>query len=86
MIWILLAMVGILALAVLIALYVAYPHRGEDVPNAPWVGQAMRRGVDRLPTLDSQTDEQKYDDPNRATPAPLSQPPDAPAWSARPAV
>ena len=67
MIWILLAMLGIIALAGLIALYVAYPHRGEDVPNALWIGQAMRRGVNRLPTLDNQTDEQKYDDPHRET-------------------
>jgi hypothetical protein len=50
---ILLAMTGIVAIAVLVVLYVAYPHRGEDVPTAPWVGDAMRRGVARLPTLDN---------------------------------
>ena len=61
MIWILVAMLGIVALAVLVVLYVAYPHRGEDVPNAPWVGEAMRKGVNLLPTLDNQSDEQKYD-------------------------
>jgi hypothetical protein len=44
----------------LVVLYVAYPHRGEEVPNVPWVGDAMRRGVARLPTLDNQSDEQKY--------------------------
>lgn len=58
---ILLAMIGIILLAGLIVLYVAYPHRGEEVPNAPWVGEAMRKGVNLLPTLDNQTDEQKYD-------------------------
>ena len=61
MISVLLAMFAILFLAGLVVVYVAYPHRGEDVPNAPWVGDALRRGVDRLPTLDNQTDEQKYD-------------------------
>ena len=61
MISILLAMLGIVLLAGLVVLYVAYPHRGEEVPNAPWVGDAMRKGVNLLPTLDNQTDEQKYD-------------------------
>lgn len=65
MISILLAMIGIVLLAVLVVVYVAYPHRGEDVPSAPWVGEAMRKGVNMLPTLDNQTDEQKYDSPPR---------------------
>jgi hypothetical protein len=60
-IWILFAMLGIILLAGLVMLYVAYPHRGEEVPNAPWVGDAMRKGVNLLPTLDNQSDEQKYD-------------------------
>jgi hypothetical protein len=53
---ILLAMLGIVLLAGLVLLYVAYPHRGEEVPTAPWVGEAMRKGVERLPTLDSRGD------------------------------
>ena len=57
---ILLAMLAIVALAGLIVLYVAYPHRGEEVPHTPWVGAAMRKGVNRLPTLHNQSDEQKY--------------------------
>lgn len=52
MILILLAMLGILLLAVLVVVYVAYPHRGQEVPNAPWVGRLMRRGAERLPTLE----------------------------------
>ena len=35
----------------LVLAYVAYPHRGEDVPHVPWVGHLMRRGVDQLPVL-----------------------------------
>jgi hypothetical protein len=43
-----------LVLAGLVAIYVAYPHRGEEVPHLPWLGEAMKRGVDALPTLDNQ--------------------------------
>ena len=45
------AMLVILALAVLVAAYVAYPRRGADLPAFPWVGTALERGVDALPTL-----------------------------------
>jgi hypothetical protein len=51
---IVLAMLGIMIVAGVIVLYVAFPHRGEDVPHTPWVGDALRKGVDRLPTLDNQ--------------------------------
>jgi len=51
---IVLAMIAILAIATAVVVYVAYPHRGEEVPHTPWVGEAMRRGVDALPTLDNQ--------------------------------
>ena len=67
MLWMLLALFLILVVAGLVVLYVAYPHRGEDVPNAPWVGEAMRKGVNLLPTLDNQSDEQKYDARPRET-------------------
>ena len=46
------AMVLILLLAGLVVLYVAYPHRGEQMPVAPQLGNAMRKGVDALPTLE----------------------------------
>jgi hypothetical protein len=48
---VLLAMLGIVAVASLVVLYVAYPHRGQEVPNAPWLGDVLRKGVERLPTL-----------------------------------
>lgn len=54
MVSILLAMLGILVLAGAVVLYVAFPRRGEEVPNAPWVGDALRKGVELLPTLDNQ--------------------------------
>ena len=47
-------MLAILVVAGLVVLYVAFPHRGADVPHTPWVGDAMRKGVNKLPTLDNQ--------------------------------
>ena len=43
-----------LALSAVIMLYVAYPYRGEETPLTPLLGEAMRRGVESLPTLDPQ--------------------------------
>lgn len=51
MLSILLAMLLIVAVAGVVVLYVAFPHRGEEMPRTPWVGEAMRRAVHRLPTL-----------------------------------
>ncbi|MGZ4469483.1 MAG: hypothetical protein ACXVXB_13450 [Nocardioidaceae bacterium] len=59
MIWIVLAMLLIVALACVVVVYVAFPHRGEEVPNAPWVGEAMRKGVNALPTLDNQREQRQ---------------------------
>ncbi|MEO5653758.1 MAG: hypothetical protein ABIN79_02560 [Marmoricola sp.] len=51
-----LAIVLALLLSLLVAgaviVYVAFPYRGEQTPVYPQVGEAMRRGVDSLPTLD----------------------------------
>ncbi|MEQ6903294.1 hypothetical protein [Nocardioides sp. YIM 152588] len=41
-----------LLFAALVALYVAYPHRGEKIPAVPWLGEAMGRAVRRAPVLD----------------------------------
>lgn len=54
MLTIALVMTGILVIAGVVVVYVAYPHRGEDLPAAPWVGEAMRKGVDALPTIESE--------------------------------
>ena len=61
MLSIVLAMFVIMVLAGTVVLYVAYPHRGEDVPHTPWVGDAMRKGVDLLPTLDNQRAKEDQD-------------------------
>ena len=46
-----LMMVLILVIAGAVVVYVAFPHRGEDVPGAPWLGDAMQRGVDTVGDL-----------------------------------
>ena len=43
-----------LALAAAVMLYAAYPYRGEDTPITPRLGEAMRRGVESLPTIDTE--------------------------------
>jgi hypothetical protein len=62
---VLLAMLGIVLLASLVVVYVAYPHRDREVPSAPWIGRAMRRGVARLPTLDNQASDETERDLER---------------------
>ena len=54
MLSIVLTMLVILVIAGVVVLYVAFPHRGEDVPHTPWVGEALRKGVNALPTIDNQ--------------------------------
>ena len=46
-----LAMLVILVLAALVVTYAAYPHRGEEVPAAPWLGDALARAVEAAPTI-----------------------------------
>ena len=52
MLAIVIAMFVILLLAAAVVLYAAFPHRGEDLPGAPWLGDAMGKAVDAVPTLD----------------------------------
>ena len=47
-----------LALAAAVIVYVAYPYRGEQTPVHPAVGNAMRRSVQSLPTIDPQAVEE----------------------------
>ena len=50
------AMLVTLVLAGLVVLYVAFPHRGEEVPYAGWLGRLLRKGVETAPTLDNTAD------------------------------
>ena len=49
-----LAMLVILVLAGLVVTYAAYPHRGEEIPAAPWLGDAMTRAAEAAPTLEGE--------------------------------
>ena len=51
MLTIVLVMALILIVGGAVLAYVAFPHRGEQLPVAPVLGDAMRRGVDSLPTI-----------------------------------
>ncbi|GAA1163476.1 hypothetical protein [Nocardioides aquiterrae] len=57
MLFVVIAMLVVLVVAGLVVVYVAYPHRGEEVPAAPWLGDAMTRATVAAPVL-----EQEYDD------------------------
>jgi hypothetical protein len=46
------AMLVIVALAGLVVAYVAYPHRGERMPAAPWIGDAMARAAEAAPMIE----------------------------------
>jgi len=43
MTYVVLSMVLIVAVAVLVVVYAAYPHRGRDIPKLPRLGRAVRR-------------------------------------------
>jgi hypothetical protein len=50
--FILISMVVIVAVAALVVAFVAFPHRGEELPGAPWLGESMNKLADVLPTLE----------------------------------
>lgn len=52
MLFVVVSMLIVLAVAGLVVLYVAYPHRGEEIPAAPWLGDAMARATDAAPVLE----------------------------------
>ena len=56
MLAIVLVMLLVLVAAAAVVLYVAFPHRGEDLPVVPQLGDAMRKSVDSLPTLGERED------------------------------
>lgn len=54
MVWLLLMLLVCFALAGCVAVYVGYTRRGEDVPHMPWLGDAIKRGIESLPTVDNE--------------------------------
>jgi hypothetical protein len=59
--FIVVAMLIILVVAGLVLTYVAYPHRGEDVPRAPWVSDTMTRLARRAPVLSEEDETPRFD-------------------------
>jgi len=52
--FVLLAILLSLAVSGVVVLYVAYPHRGEQVPGVPWLGDAMAKAVDAAPVIEDE--------------------------------
>ncbi|GGR61383.1 hypothetical protein GCM10010197_30600 [Nocardioides luteus] len=58
------AMFLIVALAGLVIVYTVFPHRGQKMPYASRIGDAMERAVDTAPTLGPATRlQQRRDNP-----------------------
>jgi hypothetical protein len=57
---IVLLMVMILLVSGIVVVYAAFPARGEDIPGVPWLGDAMSRAADAVPTLEEEEGEQSY--------------------------
>jgi hypothetical protein len=64
--FIVLTMLVVLVVAGLVVVYVAYPHRGEEIPAAPWLGEAMSKATGAAPVL-----EVEYDDSESGSVYPL---------------
>lgn len=54
MLFVLLAILLSLAVSGVVVLYVAYPHRGEQVPGVPWLGDAMAKAVEAAPVIEDE--------------------------------
>lgn len=52
MLSIVIVMIVILVLAGVVLAYAAWPARGEEVPGAPWLGEALEKVADAAPLLD----------------------------------
>ena len=64
--FILISMLVIVAVAGLVVTFVAFPHRGEDIPGAAWLGDGMAKAVDAMPTIDPEAEESRDDQPRSA--------------------
>lgn len=54
MVFIVVMMTVILAVCGVIVAYVAFPHRGEQIPGAPWLGEAMAKAAEAVPTIEDE--------------------------------
>jgi hypothetical protein len=58
--FVVIAMLVVLVVAGLVVVYVAFPHRGEEVPNAPWLGEVMNRAAEAAPVLELEYEESEH--------------------------
>ncbi len=56
----------IVVVAGLVVAFVAFPHRGEDIPGAAWLGDGMARAAGALPTIDPEAEESRLEQPQPA--------------------
>jgi len=75
--FILISMLVILAVAGLVVMFVAFPHRGEEIPGAAWLGDGMAKAVDAMPTIDPEAEETQAHQPQHARHAGSDEEPDA---------
>ena len=75
--FILISMLVILVVAGLVVMFVAFPHRGEEIPGAAWLGDGMAKAVDAMPTIDPEAEETQADQPQHARHAAGDEEPDA---------
>ena len=52
MLFIVISMLVIVGVAGLVVAFVAFPHRGEELPGVPWLGETMGRAADAMPTIE----------------------------------
>ena len=50
--FIVISMLVIVGVAGLVVAFVAFPHRGEELPGVPWLGETMNRAAEAMPTID----------------------------------
>jgi hypothetical protein len=53
---IVIVMIVILVLAGVVLAYAAWPARGEEVPGAPWLGEALEKVADAAPLVEDDED------------------------------
>lgn len=61
MLSIVIVMIVILVLAGVVLAYAAWPARGEEVPGAPWLGEALEKVADAAPLLDESETRERED-------------------------
>lgn len=54
MLFVVIAMLVVVLVAAAVVVFVAYPHRGEELPVLPALGDAMARAAGAAPVLDAE--------------------------------